>query len=1328
MPLPPLRSMSLLMAASLLVSFVATGCGDSSSDGAATCGNGTVEAGETCDDGNKANGDGCSATCKTEAAGICGDGTVNTGETCDDGNTTAGDGCSATCQSETAGVCGDGAINSGETCDDGNTTGGDGCSATCQTEGGPMCGNAIKDVGEECDDGNPIPLDGCESDCTVSPEQITCATLPASANVCDVTAGDANKLILGDILGPYTIYRGGQVLLDATGNITCVGCDCATAAPGATKISCPKAVVSPGLINTHEHITFAQNNPYTDTGERYEQRHDWRKGLNGHTKLSSSGGASADQIRWGELRFLLSGATSLVGSGSATGFLRNLDKADQEGLSLMPADFDTFPLGDSGGQQLAMGCGYPNINTQMSIAADTAYLPHISEGIDAFAHNEFLCVAQDQMTHDLVEPQSAFIHSVGLFPADYASMATVGTSLIWSPRSNTTLYGDTAVVTVAARVGVNIALGTDWIVSGSMNMHRELTCASELNATYFDHFFTDRQLWQMTTLNAAKSLHADSVIGALRKGLIGDVAIYDASTHADYRAIIDGEPKDVALVLRGGKPIYGEDSVISALSTGACDAVDVCGNPKKLCAMDDIGKTYAQLKTAAGATNYPAFFCGKPTKEPSCIPTRPVPKNGSTVYTGIPSASDSDGDGIPNASDDCPTVFNPVRPMDNGSQGDFDQDGVGDACDVCPLNANTTVCTTLTPGDSDGDGIPNAGDNCPTTPNPGQKDADQDMKGDACDTCPMAANPGNAPCLTSIYDIKQGLITGSVALNHVIVTGCKAGKGYFVQVKQGDVGYVGSDYSGIWVFDATADCVAVKPGDRVDFSSATIANFFGEIELTTPTAVVTSSGEALPVPVDVTPQNAAGTTPTALEGVLVKVSTVTVTDIAPPAGAGDTAPTNEFEVASVLRVNDVLFLTNPFPAVGSAYTSITGILDYRNGNQKLEPRSAADFVTGPAMLSGFSAPLAFTRVGYMNLASFPTPITVQLTSPATSNTFIAITGVAGVVDVVGGGVTIPSGQSSATVFFDGLAQSPGATITASYLGVMKSTQVRVLGAAEQPTMLTLSPATVTLPPLGSSMFAAKTDIPAPPGGLVVSLGLVPANAGTVPVTVTIPADETTATFNFSDAGTAAASTINGTAGALMGQAAVTILAGGTGVVINEVDYDTVGTDAGEFVELFNSSTNAVSLTNLTLVFINGSNNAEYSRTDLATLGSIGPGQYLVVGSTSVLASVMPPALKIHFDGAGDTGRIQNGAPDAIGLVDLSTGTLLDALSYEGSVSAGIINGITGSKSFVENAPTTASDNNTTIGSVSRLPNGIDTNDAANDWGFTATPTPGTINQ
>jgi hypothetical protein len=154
--------------------------------------------------------------------------------------------------------------------------------------------------------------------------------------------------------------------------------------------------------------------------------------------------------------------------------------------------------------------------------------------------------------------------------------------------------------------------------------------------------------------------------------------------------------------------------------------------------------------------------------------------------------------------------------------------------------------------------------------------------------------------------------------------------------------------------------------------------------------------------------------------------------------------------------------------------------------------------------------------------------------------------------------------------------------------------------------------------------------------------------------------------------------------------------------VNEIDYDQVGTDAGGFVEIANTGSSAAALDGIALVLVNGGDNAEYDRVDLT--GSLAAGGYL---SIEVEA--------------------QNGAPDGIALIDTATGTLLDALSYEGEITAALIDGQT--YDLVEGTALAASvaDSNTTDGSLSRLPDKQDTNDAASDWAFTATKTPGAAN-
>ncbi len=82
--------------------------------------------------------------------------------------------------------------------------------------------------------------------------------------------------------------------------------------------------------------------------------------------------------------------------------------------------------------------------------------------------------------------------------------------------------------------------------------------------------------------------------------------------------------------------------------------------------------------------------------------------------------TDTDGDGICDAFDNCPTTA-------NADQANADGDASGDACDACPNDPAN---------DADTDGICGDVDNCPSTSNSGQQDSDCDSVGDACDVCP----------------------------------------------------------------------------------------------------------------------------------------------------------------------------------------------------------------------------------------------------------------------------------------------------------------------------------------------------------------------------------------------------------------------------------------------------------------------------------------------------------------------------------------------------------------------------------------------------------------
>src|SRR5690554_4151914 len=289
----------------------------------------------------------------------------------------------------------------------------------------------------------------------------------------------------------------------------------------------------------------------------------------------------------------------MASSGGKVGLVRNLDYAGTtEGVSVR-VKYETFPLDDSNGTMRSDGCGYSEIDP-LSVLNNDIYLPHISEGIDAEARNEFGCLSSNEGGgRDLIETNTSMIHGIGLTAADIAEVAANQTKLVWSPRTNIDLYGNTADVLTYDQLGVTIALGTDWILSGSANMTRELQCVDYLNQNHYNHHFTDYQIWKMATENGAIALGVGDQLGKLAEGYIADIAIYNASESDDYRAVINAGADDVLLVMRGGSALIGEPSVMQALVPASelanCDDVTLCDGERVACFKSD---------TADGGSGY----------------------------------------------------------------------------------------------------------------------------------------------------------------------------------------------------------------------------------------------------------------------------------------------------------------------------------------------------------------------------------------------------------------------------------------------------------------------------------------------------------------------------------------------------------------------------------------------------------------------------------------------------------------------------------------------------------------------------------------------------
>ncbi|TSA25442.1 DUF5017 domain-containing protein [bacterium] len=124
----------------------------------------------------------------------------------------------------------------------------------------------------------------------------------------------------------------------------------------------------------------------------------------------------------------------------------------------------------------------------------------------------------------------------------------------------------------------------------------------------------------------------------------------------------------------------------------------------------------------------------------------------------------------------------------------------------------------------------------------------------------------------------------------------------------------------------------------------------------------------------------------------------------------------------------------------------------------------------------------------------------------------------------------------------------------------------------------------------------------------------------------------------------------------------------TGILINEIDADTPGTDSAEFIELYDGGVGNTALDGLVIVKYNGSDNQSYTPAyDLDGYSTDANG-YFVIGSSSVP--------NVDYDLGALTDIIQNGA-DAVALfigndtdfpndTPITTTNLIDAIVYDTS--------------------------------------------------------------
>lgn len=238
---------------------------------------------------------------------------------------------------------------------------------------------------------------------------------------------------------------------------------------------------------------------------------------------------------------------------------------------------------------------HPTIAGRKNYFTNTKQLPsaviaHLAEGRrdDEYNKKEYEIVKMLGLNF----PKMNFVHGVGIPEKDFPELAQKDIGLIWSPFSNLILYSQTLNVGAAIKSGVNVAIGSDWVPTGTKSVLEEAKIARNYIIKDFDKeglvdIFTDKtgkiekideELFKMMTENPAKMLshseikkgtvtkknptgYEETAIGILAEGAMGSVIVVSYQDKNPYTNLVKfTDEKHINMVVVDGNPVYGNKS------------------------------------------------------------------------------------------------------------------------------------------------------------------------------------------------------------------------------------------------------------------------------------------------------------------------------------------------------------------------------------------------------------------------------------------------------------------------------------------------------------------------------------------------------------------------------------------------------------------------------------------------------------------------------------------------------------------------------------------------------------------------------------------------
>jgi len=324
--------------------------------------------------------------------------------------------------------------------------------------------------------------------------------------------------------------------------------------------------IYPGMIELHNHLAY-NSLPLFKIPQRYTMREGWQGTIGYRRYVSGAAGVISSvpdliraTIRYVECKSLIAGTTTSQGLTLRSspiqhlykGIVRNAELPDAPGLDpARPKIGDVTPDDVTAFRE--------------SLAGKGARILHLAEGLPTSPARQHFLDLQAPDGSWAIAPTFVGIHATGLTDDDLAIVAQHGGSIVWSPFSNLVLYGDTARTASALRLGIKVALGSDWSPTASKNLLNELKVA-QIFSQDAQLGITDQQLVEMVTITPAQILGWQDSLGSIEPGKLADMTVVAGGTGDPYSHLINATESDIQLVIIGGTGRYGTPALLANVS------------------------------------------------------------------------------------------------------------------------------------------------------------------------------------------------------------------------------------------------------------------------------------------------------------------------------------------------------------------------------------------------------------------------------------------------------------------------------------------------------------------------------------------------------------------------------------------------------------------------------------------------------------------------------------------------------------------------------------------------------------------------------------------